>query len=78
MVLKLVLPTMLQVFYFLLKVCVYSETKSLILSNQTIGTHFVAYCTGLLLARRVLKLRDLDKEYEGNVEVKFKHKNFYF
>ncbi|XP_039811235.1 60S ribosomal protein L5-1-like [Panicum virgatum] len=27
-----------------------------------------AYCTGLLLARRVLKLRDLDKEYEGNVE----------
>ncbi|RLM93501.1 60S ribosomal protein L5-1-like [Panicum miliaceum] len=27
-----------------------------------------AYCTGLLLARRVLKLRDLDQEYEGNVE----------
>ena len=29
----------------------------------------VAYCTGLLLARRVLKCRDLDQEYEGNVEV---------
>ncbi|EMS47485.1 60S ribosomal protein L5-1 [Triticum urartu] len=28
----------------------------------------VAYCTGLLLARRVLKCRDLDQEYEGNVE----------
>jgi len=27
-----------------------------------------AYCTGLLLARRVLKIRDLDQEYEGNVE----------
>jgi large subunit ribosomal protein L5e len=27
-----------------------------------------AYCTGLLLARRVLKLRELDQEYEGNVE----------
>ncbi|VAH47667.1 unnamed protein product [Triticum turgidum subsp. durum] len=27
-----------------------------------------AYCTGLLLARRVLKCRDLDQEYEGNVE----------
>ncbi|RLN23276.1 hypothetical protein C2845_PM07G00960 [Panicum miliaceum] len=27
-----------------------------------------AYCTGLLLARRVLKLRDLNQEYEGNVE----------
>ncbi|KAM0910483.1 hypothetical protein ACQ4PT_014108 [Festuca glaucescens] len=27
-----------------------------------------AYCTGLLLARRVLKCRNLDQEYEGNVE----------
>ncbi|XP_074559836.1 large ribosomal subunit protein uL18-like [Curcuma longa] len=27
-----------------------------------------AYCTGLLLARRVLKKLELDKEYEGNVE----------
>ncbi|KAL2326336.1 hypothetical protein Fmac_025394 [Flemingia macrophylla] len=27
-----------------------------------------AYCTGLLLARRVLKLLELDEEYEGNVE----------
>ncbi|KAJ1266848.1 hypothetical protein BS78_07G010500 [Paspalum vaginatum] len=27
-----------------------------------------AYCTGLLLARRVLKIRELDQEYEGNVE----------
>ncbi len=31
--------------------------------------HCVAYCTGLLLARRVLTLRGLDQEYEGNVEV---------
>lgn len=28
-----------------------------------------AYCTGLLLARRVLKMLEMDEEYEGNVEV---------
>ncbi|GLT56601.1 hypothetical protein SLA2020_296320 [Shorea laevis] len=28
-----------------------------------------AYCTGLLLARRVLKMLEMDDEYEGNVEV---------
>jgi hypothetical protein len=28
-----------------------------------------AYCTGLLLARRVLNLLEMDNEYEGNVEV---------
>ena len=28
-----------------------------------------AYCTGLLLARRVLKMLEMDTEYEGNVEV---------
>ncbi|KAI3833971.1 hypothetical protein MKX03_006743, partial [Papaver bracteatum] len=28
-----------------------------------------AYCTGLLLARRVLKKLEMDAEYEGNVEV---------
>ncbi|KAL6555683.1 60S ribosomal protein L5 [Orobanche hederae] len=27
-----------------------------------------AYCTGLLLARRVLKKLEMDEEYEGNVE----------
>ncbi|CAA3022312.1 60S ribosomal L5-like [Olea europaea subsp. europaea] len=27
-----------------------------------------AYCTGLLLARRVLKALEMDEEYEGNVE----------
>ncbi|XXG44870.1 hypothetical protein AAC387_Pa02g0109 [Persea americana] len=27
-----------------------------------------AYCTGLLLARRVLKMLKMDEEYEGNVE----------
>ncbi|KAG9446963.1 hypothetical protein H6P81_013091 [Aristolochia fimbriata] len=27
-----------------------------------------AYCTGLLLARRVLKILNMDEEYEGNVE----------
>jgi hypothetical protein len=29
----------------------------------------LAYCTGLLLARRVLKMLEMDDEYEGNVEV---------
>ena len=29
----------------------------------------IAYCTGLLLARRVLKKLEMDEEYEGNVEV---------
>ncbi|KAH7685098.1 Ribosomal protein L5 eukaryotic/L18 archaeal protein [Dioscorea alata] len=27
-----------------------------------------AYCTGLLLARRVLKMLEMDEEYQGNVE----------
>nr|GFC36023.1 60S ribosomal protein L5-like [Tanacetum cinerariifolium] len=27
-----------------------------------------AYCTGLLLARRVLKKLEMDEEYQGNVE----------
>ncbi|XP_073003050.1 large ribosomal subunit protein uL18-like [Typha latifolia] len=27
-----------------------------------------AYCTGLLVARRVLKMLEMDEEYEGNVE----------
>ncbi|KMT03260.1 hypothetical protein BVRB_8g198030 [Beta vulgaris subsp. vulgaris] len=27
-----------------------------------------AYCTGLLLARRVLKMLEMDEDYEGNVE----------
>lgn len=27
-----------------------------------------AYCTGLLLARRVLKMLEMDAEYEGNIE----------
>jgi len=36
----------------------------------TVGltNYAAAYCTGLLLARRILKYRDLDGEYEGNVE----------
>lgn len=29
----------------------------------------LAYCTGLLLARRVLKMLEMDDEYQGNVEV---------
>lgn len=29
----------------------------------------IAYCTGLLLARRVLKMLEMDEEYQGNVEV---------
>nr|DAD21867.1 TPA_asm: hypothetical protein HUJ06_023330 [Nelumbo nucifera] len=27
-----------------------------------------AYCTGLLLARRVLKMLEMEDEYQGNVE----------
>ncbi|KAL2928830.1 60S ribosomal protein L5 [Bienertia sinuspersici] len=34
-----------------------------------LSNYAAAYCTGLLLARRVLKQLDLDQEYEGNVEV---------
>jgi large subunit ribosomal protein L5e len=36
----------------------------------TVGltNYAAAYCTGLLLARRILKSRDLDTEYVGNVE----------
>lgn len=28
-----------------------------------------AYCTGLLLARRVLKKLEMDEEYQGNLDV---------
>lgn len=42
------------------------------LPNPTHCPHLVAYATGLLLARRVLKIRELDQEYEGNVEVRLK------
>lgn len=31
----------------------------------------LAYCTGLLLARRVLKMLKMDEEYQGNLEVLF-------
>ncbi|XP_010547178.1 PREDICTED: 60S ribosomal protein L5-2-like [Tarenaya hassleriana] len=31
-------------------------------------SYAAAYCTGLLLARRVLKMLEMDSEYEGNVE----------
>ncbi|CAH8382852.1 unnamed protein product [Eruca vesicaria subsp. sativa] len=36
----------------------------------TVGltNYAAAYCTGLLLARRVLKMLEMDDEYEGNVE----------
>jgi hypothetical protein len=37
-----------------------------------------AYCTGLLLARRVLKMLEMDDEYEGNVEVYCGDKGFTF
>ncbi|KAH9624499.1 hypothetical protein KSS87_002429, partial [Heliosperma pusillum] len=33
-----------------------------------LSNYAAAYCTGLLLARRVLKLLEMDQEYEGNVE----------
>ncbi|KMZ66959.1 60S ribosomal protein L5-1 [Zostera marina] len=36
--------------------------------NVGLTNYAAAYCTGLLLARRVLKLLSLDDEYEGNVE----------
>ncbi|KAF2579643.1 hypothetical protein F2Q68_00003470 [Brassica cretica] len=36
----------------------------------TVGltNYAAAYCTGLLLARRVLKMLEMDEEYEGNLE----------
>ena len=37
-----------------------------------------AYCTGLLLARRVLKMLEMDEEYEGNVEVYSQDKGSFF
>ncbi|KAF9610162.1 hypothetical protein IFM89_020599 [Coptis chinensis] len=36
--------------------------------DVSLTNYSVAYCTGLLLARRVLKTIEMDKEYEGNVE----------
>ncbi|KAG5224791.1 hypothetical protein OIU76_023493 [Salix suchowensis] len=33
-----------------------------------LANYAAAYCTGLLLARRVLKMLEMDEEYEGNVE----------
>ncbi|KAI4374000.1 hypothetical protein MLD38_012050 [Melastoma candidum] len=33
-----------------------------------LSNYAAAYCTGLLLARRVLKMLEMDHEYEGNVE----------
>ncbi|KAF3451067.1 hypothetical protein FNV43_RR07156 [Rhamnella rubrinervis] len=33
-----------------------------------LANYAAAYCTGLLLARRVLKMLEMDDEYEGNVE----------
>ncbi|KAL9224101.1 hypothetical protein vseg_000170 [Gypsophila vaccaria] len=33
-----------------------------------LSNYSAAYCTGLLLARRVLKMLEMDDEYEGNVE----------
>ncbi|KAM0940089.1 putative ribosomal protein L5 eukaryotic/L18 archaeal [Dioscorea sansibarensis] len=33
-----------------------------------LSNYAAAYCTGLLLARRVLKMLEMDEEYEGNVE----------
>ncbi|KAI4368284.1 hypothetical protein MLD38_016859 [Melastoma candidum] len=33
-----------------------------------LSNYAAAYCTGLLLARRVLKMLEMDQEYEGNVE----------
>ncbi|KAK9705857.1 hypothetical protein RND81_07G087400 [Saponaria officinalis] len=33
-----------------------------------LSNYAAAYCTGLLLARRVLKMLEMDEEYEGNAE----------
>lgn len=65
--LKLVLPIMLQVlipstlYFFGLCACI---CGILIMACMKL-----AYCTGLLLARRVLKTLKMDDDYEGNVEV---------
>lgn len=62
--LKLVLQIMLQVRHPFLCLCSCFTTSTSI-------CWWLAYCTGLLLARRVLKKLELDSEYEGNVEVSF-------
>ncbi|KAF9610569.1 hypothetical protein IFM89_023269 [Coptis chinensis] len=36
--------------------------------DVSLTNYSAAYCTGLLLARRVLKTLEMDKDYEGNVE----------
>lgn len=68
--LKLVLPTMLQVFNVYISPCV--VLFFILQCGEFIWpllNWILAYCTGLLLARRVLKILELDDEYEGNVEV---------
>ena len=47
----------------------YCEIVVTLLLLMLMWIGFAAYCTGLLLARRVLKKLDMDQEYEGNVEV---------
>lgn len=44
-------------------------SRFLIACILTVTSVISAYCTGLLLARRVLKQLEMDEEYEGNVEV---------
>lgn len=71
--LKQVLQTMLQVGISITQFSVISFYPIPLSLNVhlTVSYCFSAYCTGLLLARRVLKLLEMDSEYEGNVEVFF-------
>lgn len=57
-------------FHVLTCSCLWLYHRSVIL-NCFILKMWLAYCTGLLLARRVLKMLEMDDEYEGNVEVYF-------
>ena len=52
-------------------VYILNNLLSLSYKNYLKSSYVIAYCTGLLLSRRVLKTLELDEEYEGNVEVTF-------
>lgn len=47
----------------------FSVSSAICASILTAAVMSLAYATGLLLARRVLKVLDMDQEYMGNVEV---------
>ena len=58
--------------YTLLKINISIEPVDFYSYSNFLLSKHKAYCTGLLLARRVLKMLEMDEEYEGNVEVYLK------